>query len=119
MDVSMTGSLSPSPETLSTSDKQRASVAQSDRALVFGTKGWGFESLRAYFSSFYLDRLGCRGIGLPRHALAAGGRGHRVEVLPFDVVAGMQTATGIGDVGIKFRKPGSQVERLKMTAFAD
>ena len=27
----------------------RASVAQLDRASVFGTEGWGFESLRAYW----------------------------------------------------------------------
>ena len=27
----------------------RASVAQLDSASVFGTEGWGFESLRAYF----------------------------------------------------------------------
>ena len=26
-----------------------ASVAQLDRASVFGTEGWGFESLRAYY----------------------------------------------------------------------
>lgn len=26
-----------------------ASVAQLDRASVFGTEGWGFESLRVYF----------------------------------------------------------------------
>ena len=29
-----------------------ASVAQLDRASVFGTEGWGFESLRVYFSLF-------------------------------------------------------------------
>ena len=27
-----------------------ASVAQLDRASVFGTEGWGFESLRVYFT---------------------------------------------------------------------
>ena len=30
-----------------------ASVAQLDRALVFGTRGWGFKSLRAYWT--YVD----------------------------------------------------------------
>ncbi len=30
-----------------------APVAQLDRASVFGTEGWGFESLRAYFNSAY------------------------------------------------------------------
>ena len=32
-----------------------ASVAQLDRASVFGTEGWGFESLRVY-SPIYSDR---------------------------------------------------------------
>jgi hypothetical protein len=38
-----------------TAGKTHASVAQLDRALVFGTKGWGFESLRTYFT-FLLPR---------------------------------------------------------------
>ena len=32
-----------------------APVAQLDRASVFGTEGWGFESLRAYFETQISD----------------------------------------------------------------
>ena len=35
----------------------QASVAQLDRASVFGTEGWGFESLRVYFSAFGLTAI--------------------------------------------------------------
>ncbi len=33
-----------------------APVAQLDSASVFGTEGWGFESLRAYFRHLLLDK---------------------------------------------------------------
>ena len=36
-----------------------ASVAQLDRASVFGTEGWGFESLRAYFDFVLLSAKRC------------------------------------------------------------
>ena len=35
--------------------KELAPVAQLDRASVFGTEGWGFESLRAYYNANSLD----------------------------------------------------------------
>ncbi|GEM_PF-6670779 len=34
-----------------------APVAQLDRASVFGTEGWGFESLRVYFPRQFQDRM--------------------------------------------------------------
>ena len=34
-----------------------APVAQLDRALVFGTKGWGFELLQVHQNSFFEDIL--------------------------------------------------------------
>jgi hypothetical protein len=40
--------------------RQHASVAQLDRALVFGTRGWGFKSLRAYWIYENLRQLGHR-----------------------------------------------------------
>ena len=56
--------LHPSLKPLETSKKRHASVAQLDRALVFGTRGWGFKSLRAYFfltgvSRHYSNRRTC------------------------------------------------------------
>jgi hypothetical protein len=40
--------------------RKHASVAQLDRALVFGTKGWGFKSLRAYWINENSRQLGHR-----------------------------------------------------------
>ena len=37
-----------------------ASVAQLDRASVFGTEGWGFESLRVYLETLFRLRVGRR-----------------------------------------------------------
>jgi hypothetical protein len=57
--------------------KRHAPVAQLDRASVFGTEGWGFKSLRAYFALSRLRGSGIRCQRVPFWAKRSGERGRR------------------------------------------